>query len=97
MSKPIEIEVYGQRFSLQGGSDEAYIQELASFVDDHMRTLTQNMKTGTPAKLAILAAVNIADQLFQQKRQQQDGDDKVERLTQNMLEHIDHQLELHPA
>ena len=97
MNKPIEIEVYGQCFSLQGGSDEAYIQELARFVDEHMRTLTQNMKTGTPTKLAILAAINIADQLFQQRRQQEAGNVEVERLTQSMLKHIDHQLELYPA
>ncbi len=97
MQKPVEIEVYGQRFSLQGGSDETYVQELATFVDEQMRTLTQSMKTGTPTKLAILAAINIADQLFQLQRQQQAGDVEVERLTKSMLDHIDHQLELHPA
>ena len=97
MTKTIEVEVYGQRFTLQGEADEAYIHELAKFVDGHMRTLTQNMKTGTPTKLAILAAINIADQLFQQQRQQQAGEVEVDRLTKSMLEHIDNQLELHPA
>jgi len=95
--KPIEVEIYGQRFSLQGEADEVYIQQLASYVDEQMRTLTQNMKTGTPTKLAILAAINIADQLFQHQRDQRAGEVEVERLTQSMLEHIDHQLELNPA
>jgi len=97
VKKPIEVEIYGQRFSLQGEADEVYIQQLATYVDEQMRTLTQNMKTGTPTKLAILAAINIADQLFQQQRDQQAGEVEVERLTQSMLEHIDHQLELNPA
>ncbi len=97
MKKPIEVEVYGQRFSLQGEADEAYIQQLAGYVDEQMRTLTKNMKTGTPTKLAILVAINIADQLFRQQREQREGEVEVERLTQSMLEHIDHQLELHPV
>lgn len=97
MTKTIEVEVYGQRFSLQGEADESYFHELAKYVDEQMRTLAQNMKTSTPTKLATLAAINIADQLFQQQRLQRDGEIEVERLTQSMLEHIDHQLELHPA
>ncbi len=97
MTQKIEVEVYGQRFSLQGDADEQYFHELAQYVDEQMRTLTLQMKTGTPAKVAILAAINIADQLFKQKRQQQAGEDKVERLTQSMLERIENQLEAHPA
>ena len=97
MTRKIEVEVYGQRLSLQGEADEGYFHELAQYVDDQMRTLTQQMKTGTPDKLAILAAINIADQLFQLRRQQQDGEVEVERLTQSMLERIEHQLEARPA
>ena len=97
MAKTIDVEVFGQRFSLQGDADESYIHELAQYVDEQMRALTQNMKTGTPTKLAILAAINIADQLFQQQRQQRAGEVEVERLTQSMVEHIDHQLDLHPV
>ena len=97
MKTHIEVEVYGQRFSLQGEAEEAYVQELAGYVDEQMKSLTQSMKTCTPTKLAILAAINITDQLFQQQRAQRAGEVEVERLTQSMLEHIDHQLELHPA
>ena len=95
--KTIEIEVYGQRFSLQGEADDTYFHELAQYVDGQMRMLSQEMKTGTPSKLAILAAINIADQLFQQERRRQAGEAEVERRAQGMLESIEHQLECHPV
>ena len=90
--KAIEVEVYGQRFSLQGDAEETYVHELAQYVDEQMRTLAEKMKTGTPAKLAILAAINITDQMFQQERQRQAGQDEIERRTQGMMESIDDQL-----
>ena len=97
MTKTIEVEVYGQRFSLQGEADEKYFHELAHYVDDQMRKLSENMKTGTPTKLAILAAINIADQLFQEGRQRPADEAEIDRRIQRMLESIERQLALHPA
>lgn len=97
MTKTIEVEVYGQRFSLQGEADEKYFHELAQFVDEQMRMLSQKMTTGTPTKLAILAAINIADQLFRQKRQRRSSEEDVERKAQEILESIERQLDAHLA
>ena len=90
--KTIEVEVFGQRFSLQGEGDDAYFHELAQYVDGQMRMLSQKMTTGTPSKLAILAAINIADQLFQQERRRQDGEAEIDRRAQGMLESIESHL-----
>ena len=95
MTKTIEVEVYGQRFSLQGEADENYFHELAQYVDGQMRMLSKNTTTGTPMKLAILTAINIADQLFQQERRGQAGEAEIERRAQEILENIEHQLDLH--
>lgn len=95
MTKTIEVEVYGQRFSLQGEADEKYFHELAKYVDGQMRMLSQKMTTGTPTKLAILSAINIADQLFQQKRRRKGGEEDIERKAQKILESIEQQLDAH--
>lgn len=97
MTKTIEVEVYGQRFSLQGEADEKYFHELAKYVDGQMRTLAQKMTTGTPTKLAILAAINIADQLFHQKRKRQGNEAEIERKAQEILESIEDRLNVHLA
>ncbi len=97
MTKTLEVEVFGHRFSLQGEGDDAYVQELAQYVDDQMRTLAKQTRTSTPAKLAILAAINITDQLFQQQRQGDSGEVEMERRAQLLLETIDQHLETHPG
>ena len=97
MTKTIEVEIYGQRFSLQGEADEQYFHELAQYVDGQMRMLSENTPSGTPMKLAILTAINIADQLFQQKRRGQAGEAEIERRAQEILENIEHHIDLHLA
>ena len=94
MTKTIEIEVFGHRFSLQGEGDEAYFHELAEHVDAQMRTLAQQTRTSTPTKLAILAAINLTDQLFRQQRHKDSGEEsEMERRAQLLVETIDEHLE----
>ncbi|MGD9850554.1 MAG: cell division protein ZapA [Nitrospirales bacterium] len=96
MTKTIQVEVFGQRFNLQGEGDEAYFHELAGYVDAQIRQLAQQTPTSTPTKLAILAAINITDQLFRQERQRQNGDSEIERRAQTLLETIEKYFETHP-
>ncbi|MCZ6581253.1 MAG: cell division protein ZapA [Nitrospirae bacterium] len=93
MTKPIEVDIYGQRLAIQGEADEIYVQELARFVEGQMRTVAQNLTTTTPTKIAILAAINITDQLFQQQQLRQAGEAEVERRARGMMEDIEAQLE----
>ena len=92
MTKTIEVEVFGHRFSLQGEGDEAYFHELAEYVDAQMRTLAQQTRTSTPTKLAILAAINVTDELFRQQRHSGPGESEMERRAQLLVETIDEHL-----
>ena len=96
MTKTIQVEVFGQRLNLQGEGEEAYFHELAGYVDAQMRNLAQQTPTSTPTKLAILAAINVTDQLFRQERQRQTGDAEFERRTQTLVETIEKYFETHP-
>jgi len=97
MTKTIEVEVFGHRFSLQGEGDEAYFHELAEYVDAQMRTLAKQTKTSTPTKLAILAAINVTDELFRQQRHRESGETEMERRAQLLVERIDEHLETPPS
>ncbi len=68
--KSVTVTIYGQAYTLKGGADSEYVQELAAFVDERMHEVSENSPVGSTAKVAILAAVNMADELFreQQKR-----------------------------
>ncbi len=92
MTKTIEVEIYGQRYSIRGDADEQYVRQLASFVDEHMRALSQGMRTSTLARLAILAAINITHQLFQSERLRQQGEAAVERRMLSLMESIEEEM-----
>jgi cell division protein ZapA len=93
LTKTIEIEIYGQRYSIKGDADEEYVKRVAAHVDEQIRALAQGMKTATLSKLAVLAALNLAHQLFQSEhmRRQEEGD--IERRALCLMESIEEQLQ----
>jgi cell division protein ZapA len=92
LTKTIDVEIYGQRYSIRGQAEDAYIRRLASFVDDHMKRLAEGMKTATPSKLAVLTAVNLAHQLFEAEKKRAQGEADVERRMVNLMESIEEQM-----
>ena len=59
MTKTIDVEIYGQRYSVNGEADESYVVQLAEMVDKQMKQVAPDA-VGHPAKLAVLAAFNRA-------------------------------------
>ena len=97
MTNAVEVDVYGQRLALQGDGDERYAHELALYVEGQMNSIAKNLTTSTPTKVAILAAINIADQLFKQESRRQAGDAEIERRTTGLLQCIDAEIDGNPA
>lgn len=92
MTKTIDVEIYGQRYTIRGESDEAYVRRLAGYVDGQMRHLAEGMHTTTPSKLAVLAALNIAHQLFESEKKRAQGEADVERRMVSLMESIEEQV-----
>ena len=57
----LQVEIYGQSYNLRGEGETAYLQELAAYVDRRMREVAEATATVDSLKVAILAALNIAD------------------------------------
>ncbi|MGD2294705.1 MAG: cell division protein ZapA [Candidatus Aminicenantes bacterium] len=62
----IEIEIYGHKHKVRvkGEEDEKYIGRLTSYVDQRMREVAVKSKSAETLKIAVLAALNIADDYF---------------------------------
>ena len=58
---PIRVEIYDQVYNLRG-VDAEYILKLAQFVDGKMRSVAEQTSTVDSLRLAVLAALNIADE-----------------------------------
>jgi cell division protein ZapA len=63
----IRVEIYDESYHLRG-TDPAYIQRLADVVDAKMRAVAQHTSTVDSLRVAVLAALNIADEYYQLKR-----------------------------
>jgi len=66
MSEPhvVSVEIRGQRYPIRSTLDVQYVHELATYVDEKMRAAAESTPSGDSVRLAVLAALNIADELF---------------------------------
>ena len=71
-SKMIPVEIYGETYNVRGDEDREYLLDLARYVDAKMKSITSTGGSGNSLKIAILAALNIADEYF--KLQEEHGD-----------------------
>ena len=70
-SQTTDVEIFGSVYKVRGAEDPEYLQELAEIVDGKMHEIAGQVKTVDMAKIAILAALNLADELFQAQRSQE--------------------------
>jgi cell division protein ZapA len=60
----IPVEIFGQRYPIRTTLDPEYVSRLASYVDEKMRAAGDSTPSGDSLRLAVLAALNVADELF---------------------------------
>jgi cell division protein ZapA len=70
------VEIFGQTYNVRGEGDPNYFTELARLVDTRMRDVAAQVATVDPLKIAILAALNIADE-FSRLRKEHDQTKQV--------------------
>ena len=66
----VTVEIGGQRYPIRSGLDERYIAELAAYVDQKMRAAVNAVPESDMLGLAILVALNLADDVFRARQQQ---------------------------
>ena len=60
----VHVEIFGQDYAVRGGDDPAYVERLAAFVDDRMKEISQTSGAVDTLRIAVLAALNVADECF---------------------------------
>ncbi len=93
MSGNLQVEIFGNRYTLQGDADEAYVQSLASYVDQKMNDLASKTNGVSLSKLAVLTAINVSHELFQLRNQQKAQRAFVDGKTRDIIERIDEQFD----
>ena len=69
METRVKVRIYGQDYTIAGDREEETIKAIAAYVDEKMREVGRNFATNAMGSLAVLAAINMADELFGARKQ----------------------------
>ncbi len=67
MKQSVQVQIAGQNLSIRSDEGPEYVQELADYVDAHLRELTDGRRSFSLQRAALLVAMQIADDLFREK------------------------------
>src|SRR5579872_1676149 len=88
----VRVEIFDQAYNLRG-SDAEYILKLAEYVDAKMRAVAKQTQTVDTVRLAVLAALNIADEYHLLKRNIYGGAVEYLKRAQHLSDALDEVLE----
>ena len=89
----VQISIFGQEYSVKAPADPEYIQKIAEYVDGKMREVQSGFtSTQSSTRIAILAAMNIADELFNARQSGDIDSSSVEQKISSLIDFIDENL-----
>lgn len=92
----IRVEIYNQTYSIRSDGDSEYIMRLAEFVDRRMREISSGTLTVDSLKVAILAALHIADELHRLKAVHESNDAQLASRSTECAELLDRLIKSRP-
>jgi len=85
----VTVEIAGQRYPIRSGLDERYVAELAAYVDQKMRAAVASAPESDMLGLAILVALNVADDAFRARDQQSSVSGELQERTLQLERLVD--------
>lgn len=92
MKRAMDVEIYGQTFTVTSEDDEQYVRNIAAVVDQRMRQMAGSTKGTVPLRVAIMAALSLADELETAKSDQQATavvEEEAERISSRLLARLE--------
>lgn len=88
----ISVEIHGQRYPIRSSLDQDYVLRLAAYVDDKIGAAADSTPTGDSLRLAVLAALNIADELFRSREATRVKDSRIAERASELEQLVDRVL-----
>ncbi len=96
MAQPTErvlrVEIAGHEYAVRSALDEAYVQELAAYVSEKMRAASDATPNADVLRLAVLVALNLADELFRCRDAERQRSAEVSEKAAELEEMLDRVL-----
>lgn len=84
MKKALDVSILGQKFTISSDAEEGYMLKVADYVDGKMQELMGASKPATKTNVAMLAALNIADEYHRLKDAHDAMVDKLDQLSKKL-------------
>ena len=91
-SRIVTVEIMGQRYPIRSALDIEYITHLATYVDEKIQSATELSTGGDTIRIAVLAALNIADEYFRARNSDADHETELQRRTGEIEQMVDRAL-----
>ncbi len=89
----VKISIFGQEYSVKAPADPDYIKKIAQYLDEKMREVQSGFSsTQSSTRIAILAGMNITDELFTAKQSGEIDSSDAEQKISSLIELIDDTL-----
>jgi cell division protein ZapA len=88
----VRVNIYGEEYTIRSEGDEEYIREVARYVDSKMREIAEKIPNKSPSRVAILAALNITDEYFGTRKQEDTELASLEERASSMITLLDDKL-----
>ncbi|MBB5022041.1 cell division protein ZapA [Desulfurispira natronophila] len=89
----MQVTINGQRYTLRGGESSEHVTKVASYVDGKFQEISQRVPPHTSSeKVAVLVALNIAEELFRTQQQHEELENHARNQTLDILKVIDGKL-----
>ena len=92
MSAPVKVQILGQTYVIRGELEEKYVQALAAYVDEKMHAIAEATKTVDTQKVAVLAALAIADELHSLRRERGEHEELLREQAERCLTLVERAL-----
>ena len=93
MSASTKVEIYDQTYQIAGGLDPAYVEELAREVDAKMREVARATGTVDSVKVAVLAALALADELHGLRQSSDEGRAALKQQARRCLKLVERAIQ----
>ncbi|MFO7652451.1 MAG: cell division protein ZapA [Candidatus Krumholzibacteriia bacterium] len=88
----VTVTIFGHQYTLRGDADPEYVEKVAGFVDRKMQEVADSSSAMSTTKVAILAAINVADELFRERQKRHEALAMLDEKTGEMARLLDREV-----
>jgi len=94
VKRSVSVQIAGLRYSLKTDEDDRWVKTLAAYVDAKIREAQKHARTPDTQAIAVLTALQIAEELFNERREWAELRKKVREKSQLLLDYLEREARL---